>query len=109
MARSLKNLPELAAAAGLNLAGVAPASPPADLYTRLQRRLIEGRVTPFEEKDPAIRLAPEKLLPGCRNIVVVGMPYAPRSGSSPGRKGPAGRSSPLCQGARLPPALKDPR
>ena len=99
MARSLKNLPELAAAAGLNLAGVAPASPPADLYTRLQRRLIEGRVTPFEEKDPAIRLAPEKLLPGCRNIVVVGMPYAPPERElPPGEKGPRGEVARCARG-----------
>lgn len=69
------NLQELAAAAGVALAGATGAEPPPNLHERLQRRLAEGRATPFEERDPARRLAPERLLPGCRTIVVIGLPY----------------------------------
>ena len=75
MAYRLGNLAELAADSGLALAGIAPASPPDYLRARLQRRLDEGRASPFEEKDPELRLNAERLLPGCRSIVVVGMPY----------------------------------
>ena len=91
MVYRLKNLAEMAAAAGLELAGIVPATPPAHLQAILQRRLDEGRVTPFEEKDPALRLNAAKLLPGCRSIVVVGMPLPFREEEVPsGYSGPRG-------------------
>lgn len=91
MSQKLNNLPELAAAAGLKVAGIAPAGPGAALLPRLQRRVEEGRVTPFEEKDPAIRLAPHRLLPGCRSIVVIGLPHGSREKiPSPEEPGPRG-------------------
>lgn len=89
LAHHIKNLAELADAAGLGPAGIAPASPPAHLRGRLQRRLDEGRATPFEERELALRLDTDMLLPGCRSIVVVGMPLlfreeeAPSPGSGP--------------------------
>ncbi|HOL14568.1 MAG TPA: hypothetical protein PLZ49_00085 [Bacillota bacterium] len=45
MVYRLKNLAEMAAAAGLEMAGIAPADPPAYLQSLLQRRLDEGRGT----------------------------------------------------------------
>ena len=99
MGRALKNLPELAAAAGLTQAGVAPAGPPAGLLPRLRRRTAEGRVTPFEEKDPALRLNPERLLPGCRSIVVVGLSHAgPEREEHPGEGGPRGEVARCARG-----------
>lgn len=87
----LNDLPELAAAAGLKTAGIAPVEPGAGLLSRLQRRSREGRVSPFEEKDPMIRLAPERLLPGCRSIVVIGLPHgAPVKTTPPDEPGPRG-------------------
>ncbi len=83
MVYRLKYLAEMAAAAGLELAGIAPAAPPAHLQSLLQQRLDEGRVTPFEEKDPALRVNTAKLLPGCRSIVVVGMPHPFREEDAP--------------------------
>ncbi len=91
MAYRLKNLAELAAASGLAQAGIAPASPPGYLRARLQRRLDEGRVTPFEENNPDLRLDAGRLLPGCRSIVVVGMPYPfPEEETPPGGERPRG-------------------
>ncbi len=75
MTHRLKNLAEMAAASGLALAGIAPAVPPFYLRPRLQQRLDEGRATPFEESDLDLRLNAGRFLPGCRSIVVVGMPY----------------------------------
>lgn len=76
MSRMRGKLAELAAAAGLEIAGIAPPAAPAALATRLQRRAEEGRVTPFEEKDLTSRLTPERLLPGCRSIIVFGISHA---------------------------------
>ncbi|NLZ32478.1 MAG: tRNA epoxyqueuosine(34) reductase QueG [Firmicutes bacterium] len=73
MVYRLKNLAEMAAEAGLEMAGVAPAAAPPRLRALLQRRLDEGRVTPFEEGDPARRVDAAGLLPGCRSIIVVAM------------------------------------
>ncbi len=99
MIHHMKNLPELAAAAGLKAAGIAPASPPAYLRTRLQRRLDEGRTTPFEEKELSLRLEPERLLPGCRSIVVVGMPLPFRGEEAPlPGGGPRGRVARCARG-----------
>ncbi|MEW5784685.1 MAG: tRNA epoxyqueuosine(34) reductase QueG [Bacillota bacterium] len=69
------NLKELAAAAGLGLAGITGAAPLDTITERLQHRLAEGRITPFEEKDPFRRISPGHLLPDCRTIIVLGLPY----------------------------------
>ena len=99
VSRSLKNLPELAAAAGLVQAAVAPTEAPAGLLSHLRRRAAEGRVSPFEEKDPALRLAPEKLLPGCRSIIVVGLPHTvPEKVEHRGEKGPRGKVARCARG-----------
>ena len=82
---------ELAAEAGIDLAGAIGTEPPPGLRVRLQRRYTEGRVTPFEERDPARRLAPDRLLPGCRAIVVLGLPYQPPGSGRPAPpEGPRG-------------------
>jgi len=57
MVYRLKNLAEMAAAAGLEMAGIAPADPPAYLQSLLQRRLDDAAALslwqcpfPFEKK-----------------------------------------------------------
>lgn len=87
MTRQNLNLKELAAATGAVLAGAAGVEPAPYLRERLERRLAERRVTPFEERELARRLAPERLLPGCRSIVVVGMPYEGCGQTPPPRTG----------------------
>lgn len=98
MTRKLDNLPELAAMAGLETAGIAPVRPAAALRERLQRRIAEGRTTPFEEQDTALRLAPEKLLPGCRSIIVVGMPHGGAAPDPPPGEGPGGEIARFARG-----------
>lgn len=91
----LAKLKELAAAAGLQLAGVTAAAPLNHMLERLQRRLSEGRMTPFEEQDPALRISPESLLAGCRSIVVLGLPsnhpLHPYPGAPSGPRGEVAR------------------
>ncbi len=86
---------ELAADAGLQLAGVTGAAPLNHMLERLQRRLSEGRMTPFEEQEPSGRISPQTLLPGCRSIVVLGLPYDlpahPYPGGSSGPRGEVAR------------------
>lgn len=99
MAYHLNNLAEIAAEAGLGPAGIAPAEPPDHLRAVLQRRLDEGRITPFEEADPDIRLNAERLLPGCRSIVVVGLPLPlGEEEASPGDNRPRGVTARCARG-----------
>ena len=79
----------LAAAAGLELARVTAAAPLNHLTARLLDRAKQGRVTPFEEKEPARRVNPDHLLPGCRSIIVIGLPY-PAGPDEPSRADAAG-------------------
>jgi epoxyqueuosine reductase len=83
------NLQALAAAAGLELARVTAAAPLNHLTARLLDRAKQGRVTPFEEKEPARRVNPDHLLPGCRSIIVIGLPY-PAGPDEPSRADAAG-------------------
>ena len=83
------NLHALAAAAGLELARVTAAAPLNHLTARLLDRAKQGRVTPFEEKEPARRVNPDHLLPGCRSIIVIGLPY-PAGPDEPSRADAAG-------------------
>lgn len=101
MLLKLDKLKELAACAGLELAGVTEAGPLDHMLERLQRRRSEGRTTPFEEQEPLRRLAPEELLPGCRSIIVLGLPYLfpePRQKPSGKSAGPRGLVSRLARG-----------
>ena len=71
------------------------------MLERLQRRRSEERTTPFEEQEPLRRLAPEALLPGCRSIIVLGLPYLfPEPLQKPSGKasGPRGMVSRLARG-----------
>lgn len=65
---------EYAASLGL-AAGVAGVDPLTELQQRLEKRAADERVTPFEEKEPSLRVRPDHLLPGCRSIIVLAMPY----------------------------------
>ncbi|HOL17007.1 MAG TPA: tRNA epoxyqueuosine(34) reductase QueG [Bacillota bacterium] len=101
MLLKIEKLKELAAGAGLELAGVTEARPLEHMLERLQRRRAEGRDTPFEEREPRRRLAPEALLPGCRSIIVLGLPYDfPEPLQKPSAKaaGPRGMVSRLARG-----------
>ncbi len=83
MTISLKKLKTLAAQAGVEQIGAVAAVPQYYLKERLQRRAEAGRVTPFEENDPAKRIYPERLLDGCRSIVTLALPYAAPQSDQP--------------------------
>ena len=71
-----ERLNEIADSVGLEEVGVVSAEPLGYMLDRLERRGIEGRVTPFEEEDPAKRISPGHLLPGCRSIITITVPYS---------------------------------
>jgi epoxyqueuosine reductase len=70
-----EKLKKLAEAVGISQLGVTTAKPLEYMRNRLQRRINEGWLTPFEEKDTALRVSPEHLLTGCRSIIVLVVPY----------------------------------
>ncbi len=69
-------LTELAALVGVSQVGVTTAEPLYYMQDRLRRRINEGRITPFEEKNPTRRLSPDHLLAQCRSIITLAIPYA---------------------------------
>ncbi len=72
---SSSKLKELAASNGVDQIGVTSADPLDYMQERLQRRINEERVTPFEENNPALRLSPAHLLKHCRTIITLVIPY----------------------------------
>jgi epoxyqueuosine reductase len=71
--------------------GVATAEPLESMREPLERRIREGRLTPFEEKNPALRLTPEQLLAGCRTIITLAVPYdRPATAAPVDQEGPKG-------------------
>lgn len=92
------NIEELAQHAGLPLAGVAPAKPLDHMTGKLQERLSANRFTPFEELNPARHVTPDYLLPGCRSIIVIGLPYPTTFSSSPMLTGLRGKVARCAQG-----------
>ncbi len=82
-----EKLKKLAEAVGISQLGVTTAKPLEYMRNRLQRRIDEGRLTPFEEKDPALRVSPERLLTGCRSIIVLVVPYMIMDSYMPGSQG----------------------
>ncbi len=74
---SKENLKEIAGSFGVTQVGITTAEPLLHMKTRLQRRVEEGRVTPFEEKDFTARLSPQHLLKNCRSIITLAIPYTP--------------------------------
>jgi epoxyqueuosine reductase len=55
--------------------GIVSAEPLTSMLGPLEKRISEERVTPFEEKDPALRITPDHLLPGCQTIITLAVPY----------------------------------
>jgi epoxyqueuosine reductase len=76
---SAEKLKELAGSVGISEIGIAAAEPLIYMQSRLQRRIDEGRLTGFEEKNPSLRLSAEHLLAGCRSIITLAAPYAAAS------------------------------
>ncbi|MFO8191420.1 MAG: tRNA epoxyqueuosine(34) reductase QueG [Bacillota bacterium] len=76
MSINQKQLKKAGAKAGILRIGAADTRQPDSLLKKLQRRAAEGRVTPFEEQNLLARISPEKLLPDCRSIIVIAIPYA---------------------------------
>lgn len=76
MSINLKRLKEAGAEAGVLSIGATDIHQPGSLLKKLQRRAAEKRVTPFEEQDLLARISPERLLPDCRSIIVIAIPYA---------------------------------
>ncbi len=72
--------------------GVTSADLPEQMRDILEKRIHEGRVTPFEERNPALRLSTFHLLPECRSIISIALPYSnpavkPAVNVTPGPKG----------------------
>lgn len=82
-----EKLKKLAESVGISQLGITTAEPLVHMRNRLQRRIAEGRVTPFEEIDPALRLSPEHILPGCRSIIVLVVPYMIKDSFMPASEG----------------------
>jgi epoxyqueuosine reductase len=85
-------LKELGKSIGIDQLGISSASPLKEMRARLERRTLEDRVTPFEEKNPELRLSPEHLLTGCRSIITLAVPYSAANQKS-GSAGKAPRGS----------------
>lgn len=95
-----EKIKELAETVGIGKAGITTAEPLDYMRERLQRRADEGRVTPFEEQNPAARLSPENLLAGCRRIIVLAVPYANADSVAPGsEESPRGLVARCARGA----------
>jgi epoxyqueuosine reductase len=71
-----ETIKELAAAVGINQIGITDAKPLEHMEEHLRRRVTEGRLTRFEEKDPLLRLSARHLMSQCRSIVVMAIPYS---------------------------------
>ena len=84
MLTSSENLKEIAMSVNITQIGVTTAGPLLYMQDRLQRRLKEGRVTPFEEKEPRLRLSPALLLEDCRSVITLAVPYTPPDRPGPG-------------------------
>jgi len=98
LARNQLNLKDLAASIGISLVGVAGLQPSPDLREHLKKRLAEGRTSPFEEQDLSRRLRPRLLLPDCRSIIVLGLPYPATSPTPELAEDPRGEISRCAQG-----------
>ncbi len=86
---------------GLDLIGVAPASPFIVEGERLQRRREAGHgPVPFEWQDPGERVDPERILPGVQSIVAAGISYlmADPEPDTADQTGPHGWLSRYCRG-----------
>jgi len=82
---------EIGSSLGVDQVGVTTAEPLASMREALERRIREGRLSPFEEKNPALRLTPEHLLDGCRTIVTLAVPYDRPAPAAPfDQEGPKG-------------------
>ncbi len=72
---------EAATSVGITQIGITTAEPLLYMKQRLLRRQDEGRITPFEENNPAKRLSPAHLLNNCRSIITLALPYATPEGT----------------------------
>jgi len=73
---SKDKLQSLGVSAGVDQIGVVSAKPLYYMKERLQRRIEEGRITPFEEQNPDLRLSPGHLLEYSQSIITLAIPYA---------------------------------
>jgi epoxyqueuosine reductase len=69
-------LSKIAGRAGITEIGATTADPLTYMLERLELRVSENRLTPFEEHNPALRISPAALLEGCRSIIVVAIPFS---------------------------------
>ncbi len=94
-----KKLKEIAVSVGVDQVGITTSEPLYYMQKRLQRRADEARISPFEEKDPSLRITPERLLTGCRTIISLAVPYAAPDHPLPAtEKGPRGIVARCAQG-----------
>ena len=68
---------EAAAAAGISEVGIATAAPLNYMRERLEKRVQENRLSPFETKETEKRLSATHLLKNCLSIITLAIPYSP--------------------------------
>ncbi len=80
-----------AAALGISEIGITTAAPLEHMIERLNKRIAEKRISPFEEADPCLRITPRHLLKDCRTVITLAVPYArPNNRAQPTSAGPRG-------------------
>ncbi len=89
----MEGIVPLAREAGFPLVGAVRARPLVEDERSLRERLQDGfnGTMRFLERELGVRCSPERLLPGARSVIVLGVPYFP--GPFPGSGGPSGRVS----------------
>lgn len=91
MSLTEKMVKKAAAAAGLTEVGVTSAAPLDYMRSRLNKRVAENRVSPFETKEVERRLSPALLLENCQAVVMIALPLeAPKHTLSDIMPGPKG-------------------
>jgi len=73
---SNQKLNDLASKTGISEVGATTAEPLAYMLERLEIRISENRLTPFEEHNPSLRISPVALLDSCRSIITIAIPYS---------------------------------
>lgn len=79
-------LKEFARSIGVEIVGVADASPFMHLERVLRERERDGHRSPFEEQDIELRCDPGRVMPGTRSIIAVAVPYATPLGAIPSKQ-----------------------
>lgn len=75
---TLQQLQDIAAKIGLTQVGVSGPERVAGLFDLLEKRRAEGRISPFEEKEPLQRIHPGTIFEGCSSVIALAVPFRPK-------------------------------